>query len=186
MADDVGTPADEPAESEAREPEPETAFDVPVTRPLGQTVLHVDAAGYLDLVRRLHDEGHFMCVDVTAVDYLTYEADRALPAGVTPERFEVVAGFINHAERSRVRVRVQIPADEAVLPTITDLYPGADAMEREVFDMFGIEFSGHPDLTRILMPEDWVGNPLRKDYSSGRIPVQFKNPASAPGGARSS
>jgi NADH-quinone oxidoreductase subunit C len=77
-------------------------------------------------------------------------------------------------QRRRVRVRVQVPADDAVLPTLFDLYPGTEAMEREVFDMFGVEFDGHPDLTRILMPEDWIGHPLRKDYDVGRIPVQFK------------
>jgi NADH-quinone oxidoreductase subunit C len=179
MADET-TPADAPAPDEAREPEPELLFDVPVTRPLGHTVLHADGAGYLELVRRLHDDGHLMCVDVTAVDYLTFEGERELPAGLTPERFEVVAGFISHAKRSRVRVRVQVAEGDATLPSITDMYPGADAMEREIFDMFGIAFTGHPDLTRILMPEDWVGYPLRKDYNSGRIPVQFKNPVSSP------
>ena len=73
-----------------------------------------------------------------------------------------------------MRLRVQVPEDDAVVPTLTDLHPGTDALEREVFDMFGIAFDGHPDLTRILMPEDWVGHPLRKDYDTGRIPVQFK------------
>ena len=82
-----------------------------------------------------------------------------------------------------MRVRVQVPEDDPALPTITDLYPGADSLEREVFDMFGVTFTGHPDLTRILMPEDWIGHPLRKDYNSGRIPVQFKAPASSPEGA---
>jgi NADH-quinone oxidoreductase subunit C len=77
-------------------------------------------------------------------------------------------------DKSRLRVRVQIPADEPVVPTLFDVHPGTEAMEREVYDMFGIHFDGHPDLTRILIPEDWIGHPLRKDYSVGRIPVQFK------------
>ena len=68
----------------------------------------------------------------------------------------------------------QVPEDDASVPSLFDLHPGTEALEREVFDMFGISFDGHPDLTRILMPEDWIGHPLRKDYSSGRIPVQFK------------
>jgi NADH-quinone oxidoreductase subunit C len=178
VADDITTPADAPATEQAREPE--LLFDVPVTRPHGDVVLHVDQDGYLDLVKRLHDDGHLMCMDVTAVDYLTFESDRDVPDSVVTQRFEVVVGFLSHAQRSRVRVRVQVPESNPVLPSITDICPGADALEREVFDMFGIEFTGHPDLSRILMPEDWVGHPLRKDYNSGRIPVQFKNPVSSP------
>ena len=91
-----------------------------------------------------------------------------------PERFEVVVNLLDIRQRRRVRVRVQVPEGDAVLPTLFDLHPGTEAMEREVFDMFGVHFDGHPDLTRILMPEDWVGHPLRKDYEVGRIPVQFK------------
>jgi NADH:ubiquinone oxidoreductase subunit C len=178
VTDQTSTPADAPAAEETRQPE--LLFDVPVTRSRGQVVVHVDNSGYLDLVRRLHGDGHLMCVDVTAVDYLTFESDRGLPAGIVAERFEVVVNFISHAQRSRVRVRVQIPESDPTLPSITDMCPGADSLEREVFDMFGITFTGHPDLSRILMPEDWVGHPLRKDYNSGRIPVQFKNPVNRP------
>ena len=69
---------------------------------------------------------------------------------------------------------MQVPEAEPVLPSLFDLWPGTEAMEREAFDLFGIRFDGHPDLTRILMPEDWIGHPLRKDYDTGRIPVQFK------------
>ena len=77
-----------------------------------------------------------------------------------------------------MRVRVQVPGADAVVDSLFDLYPGVEAMEREAYDLFGIVFDGHPDMTRILMPEDWEGHPLRKDYGVGRVPVQFKG---APG-----
>jgi NADH-quinone oxidoreductase subunit C len=169
-------PADEAAE-DAREDvheEPvELLHGAVVTRRGGQAVVHPDRADYVKLVKALHADGYLMCVDLTAVDYLTY-ADRPLPAEVAPERFEIVASFINHTTRERVRLRVQVPEDDAQVPSLFELYPGTEALEREVFDMYGIDFAGHPDMTRILMPEDWVGHPLRKDYNSGRIPVQFK------------
>ena len=80
------------------------------------------------------------------------------------------------AEAARVRIRVQVPADDVHINTLFDIYPGVDAMEREVFDMFGIIFDGHPDLTRIMMPPTWEGHPLRKDFENPRVPVQFKAP----------
>jgi NADH:ubiquinone oxidoreductase subunit C len=66
-------------------------------------------------------------------------------------------------------LKTEVPRDEAVIETITDLWPGADWQEREVYDMFGIEFRGHPDLRRILLAEDWVGFPLRKDYRDDSV-----------------
>jgi NADH-quinone oxidoreductase subunit C len=140
---------------------------------LGQTVLHVDRASYLDACKRITDDGYTMCVDLTAVDCLRHP-DRSLPAGVVAERFEVVVNFLDMAAGRRLRVRAQVPEDDPTLPTLFDLHPGTEAMEREVYDMFGITFTDHPDMTRILMPEDWEGYPLRKDYPVGIIPVQFK------------
>ena len=70
-----------------------------------------------------------------------------------------------------------MPEEDPVVPSLFDLYPGTEAMEREVYDLYGVAFGGHPDPTRILMPEDWEGHPLRKDVAVGAIPVQFKNPA---------
>jgi NADH-quinone oxidoreductase subunit C len=139
----------------------------------GQAVLHVPRERYADVVRKLVDDGYTMCVDLTAVDYLEFPT-RALPEGVVGERFEVVVNLLDIANPRRLRLRVQVPATDPVLASLFDVHPGTEAMEREVFDMFGIAFDGHPDLTRILMPEDWVGHPLRKDYDTGRIPVQFK------------
>jgi NADH-quinone oxidoreductase subunit C len=89
-----------------------------------------------------------------------------------------MAVLLSFERRERVRLRVQVPETDPVVSSLYDLHPGSEAMEREVFDMFGIVFEDHPDLTRILMPEDWEGHPLRKDYAVGRIPVQFKG---APG-----
>ncbi len=183
MSDD--TPVEE--SDEAREDEheqdteagPELMHGVPVTRPRGETVLHPSREQYVDLVAALVDEGYFMCVDLTAADYLRHPGRNDLPEGVEPERFELVVGLINHIERSRIRLRVQVPAEDPTVPTLYELHPGTEALEREVFDLFGIVFEGHPDPTRILMPENWEGHPLRRDYDHGRIPVQFKGaPAS--------
>ena len=155
--------------------EPETRYGLPVTHSRGQPVLHPSRDGLVDLVRMLRDdEGFRVCVDVTAVDYLVYEAPRHLPPDVEPQRFEVVVGLLSLDTPERLRLRVQVPADDPKCPSLFEVHPGTEALEREVYDMYGIEFTGHPDLTRILMPEDWDGFPLRKDHPVGGIPVQFK------------
>jgi NADH-quinone oxidoreductase subunit C len=128
---------------------------------------------YVDMVGFLYDDGYRMCVDLTGVDYL-FDLHRPLPAGVTAERFEVVVNLLSTETRQRIRLRVQIPEEDLTLPSIFLLHPGTEAMERETYDMFGIVFTGHPDMSRILMPDDWEGHPLRKDFGVGRIPVQFK------------
>ena len=146
---------------------------VPASTSTGQDVIFPSVAGYHEVVTAYKVAGFDMLCDLTATDYLTHPG-RHLPDGVSPERFEVVTNLLSLAAARRVRIRVQLPEDDAVIASVWDLYPGCEAMEREVFDMFGIRFSGHPDLTRILMPEDWEGYPLRKDYGVGRVPVQFK------------
>ena len=132
---------------------------------------------YHRMVAAFRDAGFEQCSDLCAVDYLTHPG-RTLPDGVAAERFEVVVNLLSLSMRQRVRIRVQVPEAAPEVDSITDLYPGADAMEREAYDLMGILFTGHPDMTRILMPEDWEGHPLRKDYGVGRVPVQFKE---APG-----
>ena len=181
MADDAPETTEAEAEPEAAPAveEPVLVHGVPTTTSCGQAVAHPSRDQYLDLVRALHDDGYVMCVDLTAVDYLTYAADRDLPDGVAPERFEVVTSLLSFDPPQRLRLRVQVPADDPTLPSLYELHPGTEAPEREVYDMFGVAFTGHPDLTRILMPEDWQGHPLRKDEGKGRIPVQFKDAPAA-------
>ena len=155
--------------------EPERAYGALVSESRGQRVLHPTRDTLVATATELRSDGYNQLIDVTAVDYLTYDGRRALPEGVEPERYELVIALISHAKRERIRLRVQVPADEPRVASMFDLYPGSEALEREVYDMFGIEFENHPDLTRILMPEDWIGYPLRKDYAIGSIPVQFKD-----------
>ena len=154
--------------------EPELIHGCAVSSSCGQRVVHVGRDEYLTVMRKLVADGYEMCADLCGVDYLTHPG-RSLPAGTSPERFEIVLNLLSIEHGTRLRVRVQVPEGDATLPSAFDVWPGTEAMEREAFDMFGIVFVGHPDPSRILMPEDWVGHPLRKDYAVGRIPVQFKS-----------
>jgi NADH-quinone oxidoreductase subunit C len=153
---------------------PDMRYGAPCSDSRGQVVLHPSRSTYVATVKALLDDSFTVCRDLTAVDYLQFP-NRTLPEGVVGERFEVVANFLSITKRESLRVRVQVPADDTTIASLFDLYPGTEAMEREVYDMFGISFSNHPDLTRILMPEDWEGHPLRKDDAPSRIPVQFSN-----------
>lgn len=175
VAADEAADTDADANPDAGQDEgPETAYGCPVTWSRGQRVLHVERDRWRELAAELLADGWNVCIDVTSVDYLTYRGDRTLPAGLAPERFEVVATFLSHRRGEHVRVRAQVPADDARIQSLYDLYPGADFLEREVYDLMGISFDDHPDLSRILMPENWEGHPLRKDYAVNAIPVQFK------------
>ena len=140
----------------------------------GQPVVYVERAVFADVATFLRDEQQFMMLaDVTAVDHLL-DGARATPERVAVERFEVVANYLSHARNRRIRVICQLPEADPTVPSLTPVYPGANFPERETFDLFGIVFDGHPDLTRILMPDDWEGHPLRKDFPPARVPVTFK------------
>lgn len=151
----------------------ETLHGCPVVYSRDQRVLLVNREQYVSVVKALANDGFDVCIDLTGVDYLSMP-HRTLGAGIQPERFEVVVNLLSLTKRERIRLRVQVPADDTNVPSLFDVHPGTEAHERETFDMFGITFDGHPDMTRILMPEDWDGHPLRKDYDQGFIPVQFK------------
>jgi len=172
-------PTDDAADAAPAADEAAMLHGCPTSESRGQPVVHPTKDQYLELLRSLIDDGYHMCVDLCAVDYLTHPG-RPLPAGLQAERFEVVLTLLDLEQRRRIRVRLQVPETEPSVPSAFELWPGTEAMEREAFDMFGITFDGHPDLTRILMPEDWIGHPLRKDYAIGEIPVQFSEGHDAP------
>jgi NADH-quinone oxidoreductase subunit C len=167
------TQPDEPTVDDAAVPGPDLLFDCPVEDRLGQQVVFAPLDQYLELMKHLVDDGYEVCTDLCGVDYLTHPG-RRLPDGIEPGRYELVVNLIDLTQARRLRVRVQLPGEDPVAPSLFEIWPGSEAMEREAFDMFGIRFENHPDMTRILMPEDWIGHPLRKDYAEGRIPVQFK------------
>ena len=118
-----------------------------------------------DFAGAAHQAGFEMCIDVTAVDYLRTRR----------QRFDVVVNLLSLQHGLRLRLLVEVGGDDPSVPSLSPTYPGANFFEREVWDLFGISFEGHPDLTRILMPDDWFGYPLRKDYGVGSVPVQFKD-----------
>lgn len=130
----------------------------------GQDVVRVPRDEWEAFARAAKEAGFEFCSDVTAVDWLR----------ARPERYEVVASLVSMQHRLRLRMITTADREDPVVASLTPIWPGAGYAEREVYDMFGIHFEGHPDLTRILMPDEWEGYPLRKDFGVGSVPVQFK------------
>jgi NADH-quinone oxidoreductase subunit C len=136
---------------------PDTILDVKIFR--GETTLFIKKEKITEVCHYLKNDFDFkFIVDITAVDYL----------GVKPPRFEVVYYIHRFGpdfdENMRIRLKVEVSEEEAKVASVVPVWSGADWLEREVYDMFGIEFVGHPDLRRILMPEDYEPFPLRKDF----------------------
>jgi len=118
-----------------------------------QAILVVDREPLLEIALYTRDEEKYSLLsDLTAVDWPKRE-----------KRFDVVLNLYSFEHNARLRIKVHAAAGE-IVPSVTIVWPTANWLEREVYDMFGIEFGGHPDLKRILLPEEWQGHPLRKDY----------------------
>ena len=171
--EDVHEPADGPADEVAAAVVARFPGTVGVDSH-GQAVVYVDRSDWKAVARHLRDEERFtQCVDLTAVDHLL-DVERDVPLGVAAGRFELAANFLSHPRNRRIRAICEVDADDTIVDTIVDVYPSVAFAEREVFDLFGLIFTGHDDLARILMPDDWVGHPLRKDDAPARVPVTFK------------
>ena len=119
----------------------------------GELTLSVNKDDIVPALRALQAAGYNAFEDMTAVDWYP-----SVP------RFQLSYHVLSHALRDRVRLRALVDEADATVETITSIWQGANYYEREVFDLFGIRFAGHPNLRRILMPDDWIGHPLRKDY----------------------
>jgi NADH-quinone oxidoreductase subunit C len=146
-----------------------TAIDPPALRPPidDAAIERIEPANIHARLAELKRDGFTMLLDVGAVDYPQRKP-----------RFDVVYHLLNLRETKRVRLLCGLPDGDPKLPTATDLWKSADWAEREIFDLFGIAFEGHPDLRRIQMPNDWEGHPLRKDYPL-RGPARERSPRPA-------
>ncbi len=132
-----------------------------------ELTLHIVPERILDVCRTMRDDEALrfeLCSSVSAVDYL----------GADERRLHVAYHLTSMTYRRRIRLEVAVTAESPYVPSVTSVYPTADWQERETYDMFGIVFEGHPNLTRILMPDDWEGHPQRKDYPLGGVPVEYK------------
>lgn len=123
----------------------------------GQVSVILKKDNIKEILRYLHDapELNFdFLEDLCGVDYL----------GKKEPRFEVVYHLFSMSHRHSIRLRAEVPEEDCSIESVVDIWKGANWHERECYDLFGIQFKGHPDLRRILLPEDWTGHPLRKDY----------------------
>jgi NADH-quinone oxidoreductase subunit C len=119
----------------------------------GELTLTVSREDIIPALEAIKSAGYNFLMDVTAVDWYPSEP-----------RFQVTYHILSHALKSKVRVIVLLNSTDAAIDSVTPVWPSANFYEREIFDLMGIHFGGHPNLIRIMMPTDWVGHPLRKDY----------------------
>ncbi len=143
--------------------------DVPFQRQTGEAVrdltIFVPVARLIEICTFLRDDPELDFAQlswISGVDWLPREP-----------RFEVVYGLLSMSRTFRMNLKLQVPEAQPRVPTVIPVWPTADWLERETYDFYGIEFTGHPDLRRILLPEDWVGWPLRKDSPLGYEEVAF-------------
>ena len=158
-------PALDPLES-VRSALPDALLDAKLFR--NETTLIVDRGSIVQVMAYLRDTPGLLynfLSDISAVDYY--------PEYNRPERFGVSYHLYSMLYNRRLRVKVFVPEEAPEVETVTGIWPGANWLEREIFDMMGINFKGHPDMRRILMPEDWDGHPHRRDYPLGYEQVQF-------------
>jgi NADH-quinone oxidoreductase subunit C len=141
----------------------EKEFGVSASEYRGDVSLVIPREKIVEACQKARSIGFELLSALTAVDYWPQE---------TP-RFHVIYQFTSVSANLVLRLRVPVPGINPSLPTVSHLYRGANWRERELWDMFGIKFQGHPDLRRILMPADWEGHPLRKDYPLGYEEPQF-------------
>lgn len=143
------------------------------TLEFGEISIEVQRQHLIDAMTFLKEEASFQLLsDWSCIDLLGIEPDA--------RRFRVSAHLSSISHPLRLRVRVAVPQDDATLPSLTSVWLGADLQEREMFDLFGLTFEGHPDLRRVFMPDEWVGHPQRKDYPLGGVNVQYHHGAFIP------
>ncbi len=138
----------------------------------GELTIYVDRDRLLDVLRLMrdhHDLRFELLSSVSGVDYLNHPQHQG-----DDRRLHAVYHLTSLTYRRRVRVEVAVTVEDPHVPSAVSIYPTADWHERETWDFFGIEFDGHPNLTRIEMPDDWEGHPQRKDYPLGGVPVEYK------------
>ncbi len=142
----------------------------------GQLVARVGRERLIEVATFLRDDSALRfdhLADVTAVDYLIYNPAGGPPGEGRLPRFDVVYHLYSIALNHRLRLKVALDEDDPNVPSLTGIWPSANWGERETYDMYGVTFAGHPNLTRILTPDDWQGHPLRKDYPLIEEEIEF-------------
>ena len=145
---------------ELRDRNAESVLDTNFYR--GRAELRIDPAHVVDVLTGLREKGYTFLASLHGVDYYPHEP-----------RLGVLYEMLDRRRVDRISVKARLHTDDPHIDSVVDMFPGADFPEREVYDMFGVVFDGHPDLRRILMPEDYEGFPQRRDFPIGGEPVLF-------------